>query len=187
MISVDDDDDDDTSSYDGEKKRASTALKKTSSAAEKSRAAEEAKIAESAAKGCKTLKFGVGEKLKAPRHVDQQEKFDDIFVTMKSEETGIGSLLEKLSDRLITPVAAPAPTSSPNTKQVKRFKGLSDMIHTLEEDEARMVEMEKNGTLSDERKANLEAVRKQIAKLYKERSELFGDGCNLEGDMEAEA
>ena len=94
---------------------------------------EEAKIAESAAKGSTSTKFAPGEKGKTPRDTDHQDKMDNFFLGVKSEEEGIVGVMSKLAAAIPAPAsAAPAATpQSPSVHKHKKIKALTELISQL--------------------------------------------------------
>ena len=108
--------------------------KKGRDTTQKSRAAvEEKRLAESAAKGITSVKYGIGEKAKTTRNTDFQERVDGMYEVMDEEESGMAGALKAATSSLATLAngGAGANVASPTTKAHKSVLEITALLNNL--------------------------------------------------------
>lgn len=129
-------------------------------------AAEEEKLAKAAVpEGATTKKYAAGELKKEPRDLDPQEKLDDHWKDIKSEEGGIFSALNNL-----VATTTPVP-ETPTKKRLEKTGTLTKIINDLMDERAKYVAAGMTEAIA--------SVEKMIGERQKERASLDSSAASL--------
>ena len=140
-------------------------------------AAEEARIAESAASGVEVTTYGVGEKPKKKRHEDPQDRIDALAVSMEKDSAMMSNAMNSIISNFS---AGRGNAESPRTKKARHYTSICKRIALLTQEKARFVALGMDTTDADQQITRLQNERRLI-------DQARASGTNLVGEFNAAA